>query len=167
MLIRKEYKFYAAHRNEQLTDKCHNVHGHRYGIQCYFDVHRTGALSILFSDFDTRIQPYISDTFDHGMLINVHDPLYSCLCDQMHRTQSPIKLVKFDAPTTVENLAFRLFSDIMAMGFQLHHIEVQETDSSVLVYTKDDWIADTENQSLMRGSLTQLVTRLQDTVCHK
>ncbi|MCO6458731.1 MAG: 6-carboxytetrahydropterin synthase, partial [Pirellulaceae bacterium] len=47
MLIRKEYKFYAAHRNEELSDKCRNLHGHRYGVTCFFEVERTGALTTL------------------------------------------------------------------------------------------------------------------------
>ena len=38
MIIQKEYKFYAAHRNEELTDKCRNLHGHRYGVTCFFEV---------------------------------------------------------------------------------------------------------------------------------
>ena len=28
MIIQKQYKFYAAHRNETLQDKCSNLHGH-------------------------------------------------------------------------------------------------------------------------------------------
>lgn len=43
MIIQKDYKFYAAHRNEELQDKCRNLHGHRYGINCFFEVERTGA----------------------------------------------------------------------------------------------------------------------------
>ena len=37
MIIQKDYRFYAAHRNEELTDKCRNLHGHRYGIRCLFE----------------------------------------------------------------------------------------------------------------------------------
>ncbi len=58
MIIQKDYKFYAAHRNEELTDKCRNLHGHRYGIRCFFEVERTGSYSTLFADFDDKIEPH-------------------------------------------------------------------------------------------------------------
>lgn len=84
MMIRKEYKFYAAHRNEELSDKCRNLHGHRYGLRCFFEVERTGAISTLFEDFDRKIEPLLKREYDHGMLIHVNDPLstrlYATIC---------------------------------------------------------------------------------------
>lgn len=142
MQIEKEYKFYAAHRNEELNDKCRNLHGHRYAVRCVFDVERTGSYSTLFQDFDDRIEPLLKNVYDHSMLIHVRDPLYDTLQDHMLRTGENLKLVEFDAPTSVENLAHRLFSEITRMGFQLSRLEVRETDTSVVVYTRDDWAAD-------------------------
>jgi len=142
MIIRKEYKFYAAHRNEDLHDKCSNIHGHRYGIICFFEVERTGSISTLFSDFDAKIEPYLKSNYDHAMLINVNDPLYLTLCDHMKRTGEDFRFKKFNEPTSVENLSWHLFSEITAMGFILSKIEVKETDSSVFVYSKQDWLND-------------------------
>ena len=142
MLIRKEYKFYAAHRNEELLDKCRNLHGHRYGITCFFEVERTGSLTTLFADFDAAIEPLLKAEYDHGMLIHVGDPLYQTLCDHMARTGETLKLKTFNAPTTVENLAYQLFTEITALDFRLQRLEVRETDSSVVVYSREDWVAD-------------------------
>ena len=142
MIIRKEYKFYAAQRNEDLHDKCSNIHGHRYGIICFFEVERTGSISTLFSDFDAKIEPYLKSNYDHAMLINVNDPLYLTLCDHMKRTGEDFRFKKFNEPTSVENLSWHLFSEISAMGFILAKIEVKETDSSVFVYSKQDWLND-------------------------
>ena len=142
MIIRKEYKFYAAHRNEDLHDKCSNIHGHRYGIICFFEVERNGSISTLFSDFDAKIEPYLKSNYDHAMLINVNDPLYLTLCDHMKRTGEDFRFKKFNEPTSVENLSWYLFSEITAMGFILAKIEVKETDSSVFVYSKQDWLND-------------------------
>ena len=142
MIIRKEYKFYAAHRNEDLHDKCRNIHGHRYGIICFFEVERNGSISTLFSDFDAKIEPYLKSNYDHAMLINVNDPLYLTLCDHMKRTGEDFRFKKFNEPTSVENLSWHLFSEITAMGFILSKIEVKETDSSVFVYSKQDWLND-------------------------
>lgn len=142
MIIKKEYKFYAAHRNETLQDKCSNIHGHRYGLRIHFDVERDGAISTLFGDFDSKIEPYLKENFDHGMLINRADPLFETLKDHTARTGENFRLKVFDGPTSVENLAWILFSEITAMGFRLDRIEVQETDTSTIIYTREDWVKD-------------------------
>ncbi len=86
MIIEKEYKFYAAHRNEELDDKCRNLHGHRYGLRCHFEVERHGSISTLFGDFDAKVEPLLKSQYDHAMLINIHDPLYETLCEHSRRT---------------------------------------------------------------------------------
>ncbi len=142
MIIQKQYKFYAAHRNEEIEGKCRNLHGHRYGLVCAFEVERTGSYSTLFAEFDEKIEPLLKQHYDHGMLIHVHDPLYATLRDHMKRTGETFKLKCFDRPTSVENLAHMLFTEITEMGFRLTHLEVRETDTSVLVYTREDWVKD-------------------------
>ncbi len=147
LIIQKEYKFYAAHRNEELEDKCCNLHGHRYGLRCHFEVERHGALTTLFGDFDAKIEPHLKQNYDHGMLINVNDPLYATLKEHCKTHGENFRFKEFNAPTTVENLAFTLFSEITEMGFRLAQLEVRETDSSVITYTREDWIQDNRDQS--------------------
>ena len=142
MIIQKDYKFYAAHRNEELQDKCRTLHGHRYGIRCFFEVERTGSYSTLFAEFDDKVEPHLKAEYDHGMLINIHDPLYETLCGHMERTGEQFKLKKFNMPTSVENLAYYLFTEISDLGFRLNRLEIRETDTSVVEYTYDDWLAD-------------------------
>ena len=142
MIIQKDYKFYAAHRNEELPDKCRNLHGHRYGLTCFFEVERNGSISTLFGDFDGKIEPLLKNEYDHGMLINVNDPLYETLIDHQRRTGECFRLKKFDGPTSIENLAFKLFAEITDLGFRLAKIELRETDTSVLSYTREDWVED-------------------------
>lgn len=142
MIIQKDYKFYAAHRNETLRDKCSNPHGHRYGIRCFFEVERSGDISTLFGEFDEKVEPWLKEHYDHGMLINIHDPLYDTLLDHCRRTGEKFKLKLFNGSTSVENLAWMLFTEITEMGFRLSHLEVRETDTSVISYTREDWIRD-------------------------
>ncbi len=142
MIIQKQYKFYAAHRNEELHDKCRNLHGHRYGVTCHFEVERTGSYSTLFAEFDDKIEPLLKAEYDHALLINVHDSLYQTLCDHMARTGECLRLKKFQVPTSVENLCHQLFTEITELGFRLSKLEVRETDTSVVEYTRDDWVAD-------------------------
>jgi len=163
MIIQKEYKFYAAHRNEELLDKCRNLHGHRYGITCFFEVERTGSLTTLFGDFDGKIEPFLKEKYDHGMLIHANDPLYESLCMHMHRTGETLKLNVFELPTTVENLAHKLFTEITEMSFRLARIEVRETDSSVVIYSREDWVADNRYLSqLTRSSIRNVSSNLKN-----
>ena len=147
MIIVKDYKFYAAHRNEELDDKCRNIHGHRYGLRCHFRVQRTCSYSTLFATFDDKIEPHLKEHYDHGMLIHVNDPLYATLQDHMQRTGETFKLKRFSGPTSVENLACMLFGEITEMGFELDQIEIRETDTSVVVYTEADWLRDREQHA--------------------
>lgn len=142
MIIQKQYRFYAAHRNEELDDKCRNIHGHRYGLTCFFEVERTGNLTTLFGDFDSLIEPLLKNEYDHGFLIHRHDSLFETL--QMHtdRTGEEFRLKVFDFPTSVENLSYVLFTEITALGFRLNRIELRETDTSALTYTREDWVSD-------------------------
>ncbi|MEQ9411812.1 MAG: 6-carboxytetrahydropterin synthase [Fuerstiella sp.] len=158
MIIQKQYKFYAAHRNETLNDKCSNLHGHRYGVRCFFEVERSGAISTLFGDFDAKIEPWLKECYDHGMLINVRDPLFETLQMHMQRTGEHLRLCEFDGPTSVENLCHKLFTEITGMGFRLSRLEVQETDTSVVSYTREDWVADNRffgRQNAMTESVRQ------------
>lgn len=147
MIIQKQYKFYAAHRNETLQDKCRNLHGHRYGVKCHFEVERDGEISTLFGDFDEKVEPWLKQNYDHGMLIHRGDPLYETLKQHMARTGESLKLKVMDGPTSVENLCHLLFSEITQMGFSLAMLEVQETDTSVISYTRQDWIADNRHSA--------------------
>jgi len=142
VIIQKSYKFYAAHRNEELEGKCRNLHGHRYGVECFFEVERNGAITTLFEDFDTKIEPLLMSQYDHAMLINVDDPLYESLKLHTARTGEELKLKCFRMPTSVENLAYHLFTEITEMGLRLQRLDIRETDTSVVAYTREDWIDD-------------------------
>tara|TARA_Y100001978_G_C23575271_1_gene376219 strand:- start:24 stop:569 length:546 start_codon:yes stop_codon:yes gene_type:complete len=142
MIIKKTFKFYAAHRNEEIGGKCANLHGHRYGIECFFEVRRRNSISTPFAEFDERVGSLIKKGYDHGMLIHRGDPLYQTLSEHMRVHGEHLKLKVLDGPTSVENLAYTLFSEISALVFALMKIEVRETDTSVVEYTLSDWKAD-------------------------
>jgi len=142
VIIEKQYKFYAAHRNETLNDKCSNIHGHRYGLKLHFEVERDGDISTLFGDFDAQIEPWLKQQYDHGMLINGHDPLYIALQDYCESSGERLRFKVIDGPTSVENLAWTMFTEVTDMGFRLNRLELQETDTSNFIYTRADWTAD-------------------------
>ena len=139
MLISKEFKFYAAHRNEEIGGKCANLHGHRYGLVCKFEVERVNSVSTPFAEFDNHIGRLIAEQYDHGMLIHRDDPLYNTLKRHEQEHGEKFKMKILGGPTSVENLAHTLFTEISALGFRLVQLEVKETDTSTVEYTLEDW----------------------------
>jgi len=134
MQLTRKYHFYAGHRNQELCDKCRNIHGHRYGVRVTFDLEQIGCITVLFAELDALVKPII-DEYDHGMLIDINDPLFKALRD----FDPTLKFKVFDGPTSVENLVKKLYNEIRdRTGLNVYAVEVDETDSSTLRYTTDD-----------------------------
>ena len=140
MLIKKEFHFYAAHRNELLKGKCNNIHGHRYGVTCMFGTRRESAskhVTIEFAQFEV-IEDYFRDVWDHSMLIHTSDPVHQYVANMN------FKIVRMKRPTSVENVCFQIFGDIIRMEFPLEVLEVKETDTSTIIYSFTDYERDCE-----------------------
>lgn len=136
MLLTRKYHFYAAHRNQELCDKCRNIHGHQYEIRVIFDLLKKTSITTLFNELDEKVKPII-DEYDHGMLIDIHDPLY----EHLKKFGEPLKFKLFNGPTSVENMAEKLFFEIRARtGLNVDAIEVDETKSSTLRFSRNDAI---------------------------
>ena len=151
MRIERNYHFYAGHRNQTLVDNCSNIHGHRYGITVVIQPERTTAgVTMLFGDIDKHVEPLIS-RYDHALMIDRNDPLYKLLASEnqlLDGTEPPnlgrsrLKVVVFDEETSAENLARRLFNDLVDKSLPLIEVRVQETDSSVVIYDINDYRSD-------------------------
>lgn len=134
MQLTRKYHFYAAHRNQELCDQCRNIHGHAYDIRVTFELEKKSSITVLFAELDKAVQPIIKE-YDHGMLIDVGDPLYIALV----KFDPSLKFKVFDGPTSVENLAIKLYREIRERtGLNVYAVEVDETKSSTLRYTTED-----------------------------
>lgn len=137
--VEKNYHFYAAHRNERLENtKCANMHGHSYMVTFKFafdndDVDELGV-TIPFETFDSVIEPIIKDTYCHSTFVNTEDVE---LCDCIAQFPKVFgKVVYFKGPTSVENLARKLFETICKtkLGAIIDTVSVKETTSSLVSY---------------------------------
>jgi 6-pyruvoyl-tetrahydropterin synthase len=144
MLIKKEYKAYMSHRNQELTGtKCSRPHGHQYKIFCFFNVKRNGNITTLFEEFDKKVEVMLKDEFDHRMIVDKNDPLTTTLLYHQNECKDDLGLKVLPFPTSVENLCFFLFDEIVTRFiFDLVRLEIQETMSSTIIYTEDDYAAD-------------------------
>lgn len=147
MQIKKEYHFYGGHRNETLKDKCCHLHGHDYKVFCHFHVVRNGDISTLFDEFDRVLEPMFKNEFDHRLLINKKDPLYKNLLRHEGEQGEDLGLAVLPFPTSVENLCCFFFGKIREHFPNLVQLEIQETRSSTVAYTAEDYQKDREHFS--------------------
>jgi 6-pyruvoyl-tetrahydropterin synthase len=139
MVIKKKYKFYASHRNQLLCGKCSSWHGHRYGITIAIIPEKsTAGITMLFADVDA-IADKVIEEYDHACLIDKDDPYFEQMTSMVDGDQLPMKYKVFEEPTSVENLAGKLFHELFIAGLPMSEIEVQETDTSVVIYTALDY----------------------------
>lgn len=141
MVIQKETKFYASHRNQELEGKCWNLHGHQYGVVFHFDLTKTAGSSIttLFSELESSFKDVI-EAYDHAALWDVKDPLYHHIYSNPEFAS--MKCVLFDGPTSVENLCFKLFAEVFDNNRNLCQLDVRETSTSVVRYSFNDFCDD-------------------------
>ena len=139
MYIEKKFKFYAAHRNIHLNDKCSNLHGHRYGVVCRINVGdiKDDGITMVFDAIEKCIDPIIKE-YDHSMLLDVNDPDRAALQSLSTHDGRPNKCVLLPCPSSAENLAAILFKQVHDTGLQIEELHLQETDTSIVIYTLAD-----------------------------
>ena len=133
--ISKKYHFYAGHRNENLDDKCRNLHGHTYYVTMdfEFEYNEETGITFLFSDIDRTVEPIIKE-LDHSLLINSDDPLLLYLYDFMQEEGEDLKIYKLeDMVTSAEHLSKHIFERV-AKHLPIKKITLQETTSSIVTY---------------------------------
>jgi 6-pyruvoyltetrahydropterin/6-carboxytetrahydropterin synthase len=130
MKITREYRFYAAHRNEGLVGKCARLHGHRYGVQVDLDLAYSAAgVTIEFCFIDAQLGP-VFEALDHWTLLDANDELAQRL--------GPDHVKAFPFPTSAENLAAHLLGECLNRLPQCTALRLRETDSAVVTVVPDD-----------------------------
>ncbi len=136
----KEITFDAAHRLFGYQGKCANIHGHRYRVLValnYKEV-RDDGLSVDFSRIRDSVGKWISENWDHKLLLSSNDPLGRHLVDSNMCTESSI--FSFEKNPTAEVLAEYLVSVVIPyqwpyLGHILHSVSVYETPTCFTVVT--------------------------------
>jgi len=130
--ITKLFKFYAAHRNEEIGGKCSSWHGHRYGVTVTVCQPRNGSITMLFDDIEKVIDPIIAN-LDHSLIINEGDPEF----EEITGLESVHKTYRIPFVSSAENLAEHLFNVITENGLNVVELSLQETDSSIVTVSNE------------------------------
>lgn len=136
MIIKRRFRFYAAHRNHMLQDKCARLHGHRYGVEVHLQVQPgSAAVGVLFAEIDAAIAP-VFEELDHRTLAWRQDAV-ACAVPEC---------VVLPCPTSAECLAALLLQRCHERLPQVVALELQETDSATVVAQLEDcaqWLTHT------------------------
>jgi len=127
MTITKHFKFYAAHRNEEIGGKCASIHGHRYGIAVTVEEPRNGSITMLFDDIEKRVTPLL-ERLDHSLLLHSGDPAR----DALLKSGACCRVYEVPFPTSAENMAEHLLAEMRATGLNVVELALQETDTSIV-----------------------------------
>ena len=127
MTITKHFHFYAAHRNEEIGGKCAAIHGHRYGIAVTVEEQRSGSVTMLFEEIERRVKPVL-DRLDHTLLLNRGDPAR----DALLASGACCRVYEVPFPTSAENMAEHLLSELRRAGLNVVELALQETDTSIV-----------------------------------
>ena len=127
MTITKHFKFYAAHRNEELGGKCASIHGHRYGIVVTVDEARNGSITMLFEDIESVVQSLLG-RLDHSLLLHTNDPAH----DSLLASGACTRVYEVPFPTSAENMAEHILAELRNAGLNVIELSLQETDTSTV-----------------------------------
>lgn len=150
--ISKEIQFDAGHRVPNHNSKCRNLHGHRYKVRVGIRgelVTTPGAsnegMLADFGDLKTLMMEKIHDVLDHGFIVYEYDDSVLASLARGLRSEPEWKIIEFPYIPTAENMARwcwnELTDGVEAMGFNLSHVTVWETPTSVATYIKDGSVA--------------------------
>jgi len=130
VIVTKEFRFYAAHRNPEAGEKCASIHGHRYGLEVSVQHARQGSVTILFSAIEDAVLSVIGG-MDHSLLLWSQDPAKAFLmssgaCDRVYE-------VPFQ--TSCENMAEHILDRLKLSGINVVSLTLKETDTSSVTVT--------------------------------
>lgn len=130
MIIRKKFRFEAAHRlPEAYSGRCRGLHGHSYTVEVFIegDVDR-GGMVVDFGKVKRVIGKFI-DRFDHSVVLWHQDDL----ANDIHKLNS--RWVKTPYPPTAEMMAAHFFWFVsqvdhrLGLGVSVKAVRIQETET--------------------------------------
>jgi len=131
MIVRKLFKFEAAHRLPQHQGRCAGLHGHSYKVEVFIEaVHsdlRNGMV-VDFGEVKLAIGGFI-DLFDHSLILSASDPFGDD--DMLTRCNPRWILTPYDP--TAEMMAAHFFAEaanrIDTYRVRVRSVRVWETET--------------------------------------
>lgn len=127
--ITRRLEIDAGHRLLKHGGKCRNYHGHRYVFDVTVSADKLDDVGrvIDFSVIKEKVGGWLDDRWDHGMILELGDPMLALLREQ------GLKFDTLTAPPTAENLSRNLHKvaeDLLAEdGIKVLNVRCHETSN--------------------------------------
>lgn len=143
--VTKEFDFEMAHALDGHDGKCHNIHGHTYGLSVTFigsPINAPGTpkdgMVIDFSDLKAIAKKHVVDVFDHALVLRKDSRFLPLLNSEINE-----RLILTDYQPTCENLLIAFVEIIQEkligfVGVELHSARLRETQTSFAEWFASD-----------------------------
>jgi len=135
MLVRKLFKFEAAHRTlGAYTKRCHGLHGHSYKVEVILRDDKLDKAQMLmdFKYLKDTIGKYI-DCFDHSIIVWEKDLK---LAKAAHKLNPRVVIVPYNS--TAEQMARHFYKVAKSYDLPVDSIIVHETETGYAQYFGED-----------------------------
>lgn len=132
-------RFETGHRLPQLPGKCRHLHGHSWQawITAEGELDETGVI-VDFSLLKNKVQEWVDEHFDHGMLLGADDPLSVLLLEQglkVHRfgVDAHTDGLRWPTVEAVAETITRVTESLVAvrgLPVRVSRVAVQETENN-------------------------------------
>ena len=134
-LIKKEFRFEAAHRLLHHVGKCNNLHGHSYRVVVWIggDLQVGGPADGMILDFgklSSTLGAAVVDLFDHATVLEHYDPLIPVL------SAEGVRVVSMSWAPTAEVMAEHIANMAAAHSLNAIRVEVWETEKAAAVWER-------------------------------
>ena len=135
--VTKEFDFEMAHALDGHDGKCHNIHGHTYGLSVTFlgvPIDAPGeakdGMVIDFSDLKSIVKNNIVDVYDHALVLRDNSRFLGKIDEEINE-----RLILVNYQPTCENMLIEMVEIIQVQlknfeNVELHSVLLRETKSS-------------------------------------
>jgi 6-pyruvoyltetrahydropterin/6-carboxytetrahydropterin synthase len=136
-IVEKEVQFDAGHRVPNHASKCANPHGHRYRVLVGVrgdlidptSSNPEAGMVIDFGEIKKILEVYVHDVYDHGFIVQDTDVTLGTFL-----SGEGYKVIVVDFPPTAEELAQRIYNQLVWVLSGLAYVKVWETPTSCAIY---------------------------------
>lgn len=134
--LKTESDFDAAHFLKDYDGKCRNIHGHRWRVMAEIQGsslskdEQTRGMIVDFSDFKRALKA-LCDELDHSLIYESGSLKEATLAALKNEG---FKLNEVAFRPTAENFAEYFYKKMQDAGFDMHRVEVYETEKNCAAY---------------------------------
>jgi 6-pyruvoyltetrahydropterin/6-carboxytetrahydropterin synthase len=130
--VTREIEFCYGHRLLNYEGKCRHLHGHNGRAVITLEGPGLDSCGILvdFAEIKRKVQYWIDENLDHGMLLCRDDPLVPILRERGER------IFEMDCNPTAENIARLIYEQASQAGLPVVEVKLWETEHCCAVYSR-------------------------------